>query len=162
MAWDLVKLADRLKADNDQFCLSIRQWRKFSAPVRLRWRSVPFSRSDAPSIPKMRGVYAFIITVTADDLPMNGYVTYIGETGDDSQETLRSRFMSYFSEMRDCSRPVHYILKKYRRFLHFHYSKVPDRRRNLKHIEMILCDAMVPPYNVKDFSLEMRRGKKVL
>ena len=162
MAWDLVKLADRLKSDKEDFCLSIRQWKQFKSPVKLGWNSVPFCRSDATAVPKTRGVYAFIITLGTDSIPPNGYVTYVGETGNDSRETLQSRFVSYFSEMKDESRKVHYILRKYRRYLHFYFSKVPNRRHNLKQIEMILCDTLVPPYNVKDFSLEMRRGKKVL
>lgn len=162
MPHNLVKLVDRLKADSEEFWLSPKQWKKSKVPTSLKWSSARFDKADVLAIPKVRGIYAFAIEVCSHGFPPHGYVMYVGETGHDSKETLRSRFLSYFAEMTEQSRPVHYALLKYRKYLSFCYTRIPDKRRNLRKLETVLCDALIPPYNVQDFSLEMRRGKKAL
>ena len=106
-----------------------------------------------------RGVYSFLIAFHSDGFPPHGYLMYVGETGNKSKETLRSRFLSYFSEMKDQSRSIHYVLLK-SKYLHFQFSAVSDKRRNLRKVEESLCDALIPPYNVRDFSAEMRAAKR--
>jgi hypothetical protein len=64
MVWDLVKVVNRLKEDHEDFWLSPKQWKKFSVTADLRWRSVSFCRDEAQDVPKIRGVYAFIITAS--------------------------------------------------------------------------------------------------
>jgi len=163
MPEDLVKLVDRLKKDREEFWLSKTQWKRSKVPKTLVWNSVIFRRSESTAIPATRGVYAFQIKYSSGGIPQHGYLMYVGETGNrNSQETLRSRFLSYFSEMQAKERSLHYVLCKYEDYLYFHYSPISDRRRNLKNIEAWLCDTLVPPYNVKDFSVEMRKAKKAL
>ena len=159
MPEDLVKLVDRLKSDSVEFWLSPTQWRRSRVPKTLAWNFVRFKKSEAAVVPTARGVYAFLVACSSNGMPPYGYLMYVGETGNDSQETLHSRFLGYFREMREKSRPVHYVLNKYKKHLYFHYSQVPDRRRNLKNLEAALCDALIPPYNVRDFSAEMRNAK---
>ncbi len=162
MPEDLVKLVDRLKKDREEFWLSKTQWKRSKVPKTLKWNSVRFRKAESTAVPASRGVYAFLIKFCSDGIPPHGYLMYVGETGNDSQETLRSRFLGYFSEMQAKERSIHYVLCKYENHLYFHYSLVLDRRRNLKRIEAWLCDTLVPPYNVKDFSVEMRKAKKAL
>jgi hypothetical protein len=159
MPEDLVRLVDRVKEDCEVFWLSPTQWRRSSVPQTLAWNFVRFRRAEAGQVPMSRGVYAFLIAFRANGIPPHGYLMYVGETGDEGQETLHSRFLTYFQEMQKQSRPVHYILRKYAKYLYFHFSKVSDRRRNLKKIETALCDALIPPYNVRDFSAEIRNAK---
>jgi excinuclease UvrABC nuclease subunit len=120
---------------------------------------VRFRKDQAATVPRSRGVYAFLVAFLSDGFPPHGYLMYVGETGDDNQQHLRSRFRSYFLEMGQESRPIHYILRKYEKYLYFHFSAVADRRRNLKKLEAALCDALIPPYNVRDFSAEIRNAK---
>jgi hypothetical protein len=159
MPEDLVKLVNRVKKDSEEFWLSPTQWRKSTVPSTLIWDFVRFTRTEAADVPASRGVYAFLVAFSPAGFPPHGYPMYIGETGNDGQETLHSRFVSYFREMEEQSRPVHYVLNKYKRYLYFHFSEVTDKRRNLKKLEKALCDTLIPPYNVRDFSAEMRNAK---
>ena len=160
MALNLVTLVDRIKADSEEFWLSPTQWRKSTVPQMLIWKSVRFSKTKASSVPVSRGVYSFVIACCTKGLPQHGYLVYVGETGNTSKETLRSRFLSYFSEMKDQSRSVHYVLRKYQQYLYFQFCEVHDKRRNLRKVEESLCDALIPPYNVRDFSADMRAAKR--
>src|ERR1035441_5109622 len=155
MPEDLVKLVDRLKKDREEFWLSKTQWKRSQVPKTLAWNSVRFRKSESPAIPTSRGVYAFLIKFTKDGIPPHGYLVYVGETGQGSLETLRSRSVSFVSELQSPERAVHYVLCKYENHLYFLYSPVLDKRRNLKTIESSLCDTLVPPYNVKDFSVDI-------
>lgn len=159
MPEDFVKLVDRLKSDSIEFWLSPTQWRRSKVPRKLLWKYVPFKKSEATVVPTSRGVYAFLVTNSPSGLPPHGYLMYIGETGNQSQETLHSRFLSYFREMKDESRGVHYVLNKYEKYLYFHFCEVTDKRRNLRKLEEALCDTLVPPYNFRDFSAELRNAK---
>jgi len=158
----LVKLVNRLKSDQERFWLSKKQWKASSVPDTLDWQWVSFKKSDAQSIPRTRGLYAFTVECSAPGIPPHGYIMYVGEVGHTGNETLRSRFRSYFYEMKRDERPVHYILNKYTKHLFFYFCEVPDRRKSLFKIETALCDTLIPPYNVNDFSMDMKRGVKVL
>jgi hypothetical protein len=158
----MVDLVDNLKKDHLNCWLSPSQWRKTTVPTTLRWNAVRFNKSEATAVPNVRGVYAFLITFSRAGFPPHGYIVYIGETGSLGQETLHSRFLTYFREMDKETRAVHYVLKKYRSHMYFHFSEIPDKRRDLKKLESALCDTLVPPYNVRDFSAEMKKAVRAL
>lgn len=160
MVFDFVDVVDRLKADRVEFCLSPTQWQQSKAPSNLSWDRVSFKKSEAADVPRARGVYAFIVELYKKGLPSHGYIMYVGETGHTSNETLRSRFLSYFGERQKQLRAIHYALLKYEKYLYFHFSEVTDRNRSLKELEQVLLDTFIPPYNMRDFSIEISRARK--
>ena len=153
-------IVDELKSDMESFFFCKKRLREYEPIGFLSWDRVKFVKSSAQDIPSERGIYAFMIEFVKDGLPPNGYIMYVGETGDTSRRTLHDRFLSYFSEIKTKTRPIHKILRKYRQYAYFHFSKVSDKRRSLKKLERKLCDALVPPCNVRDFSVDLKTAKR--
>ena len=160
MSFDLVKLVDQLKTDEQTFFLSPKQWNASSVPPDLDWDWVPFDKDHADAVPSDRGVYAFVVELDKAGIPPHGYVMYVGETGNKSKETLHTRFLSYFREMKKQCRAVHYALIKYKEHMYFHFSRITDNRRNLRKVEESLCSTLIPPCNRRDFDWKLRRARR--
>ena len=60
MALDIVKEIDGLIKYKKTFILSPVQWQKLGIP-KVKWKSVKFSTANKTHIPKVRGIYTFII-----------------------------------------------------------------------------------------------------
>lgn len=156
---DFVKHVDELKSSKHNFFINAADWNKISLPVKLNWKKAKFKKSNASSIPKNSGVYAFLISPENDSLPPFAFLMYIGITGykADSPSTLRDRYMNYIKEEVDLIRPnVHYTLNKYKDNIYFYYAAVDRDTYPLKDIETSLNDALIPPCNINDYSAEMR------
>lgn len=154
---DFVKQVDRLKQDASHICLSPELWKDSTVPDFLRWADVRFSKNERTKIPTARGVYAFVIEFRKAHLPPNHHIVYFGEVGERGSGTLRSRFLSYFSEMKSKkNRAVHYPLEKYKEHIFFHFCAIPDKRRSVKKLEKQLTRTFVPPYNIRDFDTDLR------
>ncbi|MFT0625647.1 hypothetical protein ACMHYQ_23670, partial [Ectopseudomonas guguanensis] len=97
---DFVKHVDELKSSKHNFFINAADWNKISLPVKLNWKKAKFKKSNASSIPKNSGVYAFLISPENDSLPPFAFLMYIGITGykADSPSTLRDRYMNYIKE----------------------------------------------------------------
>lgn len=161
MALDLVDTVHSYKKYQERFALRPASWRAFSTSRRLTWSKVRFNVGNKAAIPKVRGVYAFVVGGEHDSLPPHGYVMYIGETGHGNNRTLRVRFGEYLKEQQTEKRPgVHYMLKCWRTCLYFCYAEITDRRLNLKKLEKALNDAMFPPFSTNDFTATIRRARK--
>jgi len=154
---DFVKLVEHLKKDSQTICLSPDLWEKSNVPDSISWTDVKFTKSEKSKIPTERGVYAFVIELRKSHFPPNHHIVYFGEVGEKGNETLRSRFSSYFSELkRPKKRAVHYPLTKYKKFIYFYFCAVPDRRRSVKKLEKHLTGTFVPEYNLRDFDSDLR------
>ncbi|MFC1461718.1 hypothetical protein ACFLQR_04290 [Verrucomicrobiota bacterium] len=83
---------------------------------------------------------------------------YVGMTGSDGGGTLRIRYSGYLSEKNVLRRPkIHYMLNKWPNDLYFYYAEI-GRRHDIPTVEQKLCDAIIPPCNINDFSAEIRRA----
>lgn len=154
---DFVKLVEHLKKDGSHICLSPELWRKSKVPDCLRWTNVKFAKNERVSIPNARGVYAFVVEYRKLCLPPNHHIVYFGEVGEKGNETLRSRFLSYFRELKSSKRrAVHYPLQKYKSHIYFYFCAVPDMRRSVKKLEKQLTGTFVPEYNLRDFDADLR------
>lgn len=152
MALDIVQQIDVLKKYKKEFILSPLQWRNFNI-TGLTWHKVRFCEENRLTIPEVRGVYCFMIEHRNDSFPPHGYMAYVGLVGQGNSRTLRIRYADY---LRDQNRPkrihIYELLTRWKNCIYFYYAPVPDRRKSLAKIETALLDAIVPPFNKKDFT----------
>lgn len=154
MALDVVDEIEGLKRYKKTFILSPDQWERLDIPD-LNWQHVKFTTDNRTTIPKVRGIYLFMIKFNTEFLPSHGYIAYVGLTGDTNQRTLNIRYGDY---LRDQIRPkrihIYELLNKWKNHIYFCYAEVPDMTVELAGIETNLLDSLIPPYNRKDFSGE--------
>jgi len=130
--------------------LSPFQWKACSLPVDLSWKAVKFNRPNATNIPKVRGVYTFLVQPGIANHPCCSYLLYVGKT---EGQTFRGRYRQYLREWRagDQSQRPHVtdMLEKWAGFLWFCFAKV-QKRNLIEDVENALLTAYLPPSN-KDF-----------
>ncbi len=158
MVHDFVQRVDDLRADRRSFYVSPRRWRTCRISSSLAWSEVKFSKHNEPSIPKKRGVYAFVVRHENGRFPAHGFIMYVGITGQRSTaRTLHARYRDYLREREVNKRPkVHYMLRKYEDDLHFSFVAFDDPAIDLGELELDLNDALLPPVVMKDFTAEIR------
>lgn len=157
MAVDIVDQVDALKKYKKSFILSPSQWSALTLGS-LTWECVKFEKGNKTSIPKVRGIYCFIIKHEHPALPSNAYIAYIGLVGDSNNRGLRVRYSDYLREQRRPKRlHVNIMLNKWKDYIYFYYVKIPDKRRSLESIETKLLDSIIPPFNKNDFSGDFGR-----
>lgn len=157
------KLADILVHSPD-FHLVPKNLAALKLPVTLAWQQVAFNKSQTSVVFQQPGVYAFAIQHAAAGLPPHSYVIYIGEVGSERRgpRTLQKRFLEYFGEkVRPKRQHVNYFLNAWETCLMFYFAAVDPNVANLKALEAALNDAMLPPYSVNDFSVEVRPMKRL-
>ena len=160
MGYDLIPSVDDLRLAKQEFMLSPQQWRTLDIPS-LDWEFVRFSKENKETIPQKKGIYCFIIRHDHAALPMHGYIAYVGLTGKSEQRNLRVRYSEY---LRDQVRPkrihIHQMLNRWSDDLYFYFSVVENNDIGLTTIETALLDALIPPFNEKDFSAELGQNIK--
>jgi hypothetical protein len=162
MALDLVRLVNsQMKPFMQMFVINPRQWRKFATTTKLSWNKVKFTAGNKASVPRSRGLYAFVAENNECQLPPHGYVMYVGIAGDTSTHTLRDRYGNYLRDKKVKKRAgIHYMLNNWGAGLYFHYALVADKRLSLHKLEKSISDTMMPPFSTNDFSVEIREAKK--
>ena len=130
-----------------------------SLPTNLSWSPVPFKPESKSLVATQRGVYAFVVKSAFSDLPIHGYVMYMGITGKSSEaRTLRVRYNDYLVHQK-LARPkkrigIHNMLNLWKDCLYFYFAPVPQPH-DLSAIEIALNDCLVPPFVQDDFSAEV-------
>lgn len=159
---DIVAASDEFASFNKSFYVDLSKWKAFRASVALTWQRTRFEKSNLSGIPKERGVYAFTLLLESDDLPIHGYILYMGITGDDSGSELNKRYSQYLADARYMSkRPkVCAMLDKWSGDLFFNFAPVPDRRVSLRKIESSFLSAIVPPVNESDINGAVSAARK--
>ena len=111
---DVIRPRKDVRTYRVNFLLWKEQWDAYIAPpIPLNWKCVKFEENNAAQIPTEKGIYAFVIEPRLPQFPSHGYVTYIGETGHNSNRNLRKRFgfpLLEFVKASDNST----VVKKYR------------------------------------------------
>lgn len=158
---DLIKNVDQHKANLHEFYLDLKSWRKFESKFKLNWQQIKFDSQNQINVPKERGIYTFTAALSSSELPIHGYIMYMGIAGEESGGTLNSRFQNYLGDLRRKSgRPkVYYMLEKWKGDLFFSFVSVPDRRVSLRKLETEFLSAIRPPINVRDFEASITHAR---
>lgn len=134
-----------------RFVLSPDQWRGCQLPVPLNWTVVPFTTTNAGTVPdNCAGVYSFVVKPGIANHPECAYLLYVGmvETQD-----FRARYRQYLREKAKGShsrRPhVTDMLLKWDGFLSFCYAPIVATHV-IESVENALLAAYLPPAN-RDF-----------
>ena len=155
--FDIVDATKRYKAEKYEFFLSMKSWKKFRTRYKLTWSKERFIEGGHTVIPDERGIYFFTIELSPSKLPSHGYILYIGEAGQDSQNTLRRRYVQYVREWKGGrGRPaVKFMIDNWMGDLFFNVASLPDTKVDLKQLETSLLNALIPPINKRDFDAEI-------
>lgn len=155
---EFLDLAGILKAHELSFKLVPAHLTGFSSKVTLGWEAVRFVPANANAVPNRKGVYAFVVEEPGKGLPPHGYVMYVGKAGDGAH-SLRKRFQNYLQDQKRPRRPnIYHLLNRWRGVLSFYYAEIENATIQLTEVETALNDALVPPFNKKDFSATFRRA----
>lgn len=135
-------------------------WRDAAAANALNWEKVEFGAETINEVPEQRGIYAFSICVKNSIMPTHGVLVYFGETS----RTLRTRYKEYVRDSeRGSKRPrFENLFRLWPNDLDFFFAPIDDNNCDLRAIERILNDAVIPHCVTKDFSAEIRRMVPVL
>lgn len=136
-------------------------WRSVTVPQLPSWQKVKFGDGDKKeNIPSKPGIYALRINIDHSALPSNGVIAYIGISSD----SLRKRYGDYLYERKEGSkRPkIRNLLDLWGNNLDFVFWVIERKLATLKKIEKRLNDAVMPPFNINDFSGEVKRIRKIL
>ena len=156
------KAMARLSRYEQRFVLSPDRFKGGSVLPALAWNTINFSKAAITTVASTPGLYAFSIVTQRQGLPPHGYVLYIGQTGAKKySRTLRVRAGEYLKEKKTGKRKhVWEFLNKWSGHLSFHFASVDPKTENLEALEQGLNDALMPPYSVNDFSVEIKAQKK--
>ena len=135
-------------------------WQNYAPVLALTWKRLKYESAQVPA--DDRGVYAFVLDLSrlaAGPFPPLAAMLYVGETGDVSAETLRSRLRNYRNKraQRDRAR-LWLMLDQWSAHLEFYYAVV-SAGTSTKACETALLDALLPPANKKDFSATVRLAR---
>ena len=151
---DLVKWTKKYKGDAHEFFLDFSSWKKFKTKHKLVWQRVPFKPESRDLVPQERGIYVFCAVLDEGQLPMHGYLLYVGITGDGTSESnLRIRYGQYVRNLKnEDGRPaVFYMMDNWRDALAFDFVAIPDPAVDLGQMESDFINAVMPPVNKRDF-----------
>ena len=145
------------------FYLWPKQLTGLTLPVKLTWSRIRFEAANTKLIAQKPGVYAFVIQHDDGNLPAHGYVAYIGETGEDGTvRTLRDRYGDYLRNQQWPKREnIYEMLNKWEPCLYFHFAAVDVAAVDIMQVERLLNDALIPPYNKRDFSPVIKKMKRI-
>ncbi len=156
------KEMSHLSRHEQRFILSPRRFKGGVPLPPLNWATVNFNAQQIKTVVAQPGMYAFSVVANRLGLPPHGFVLYIGQTGaKHDARTLRIRAGEYLKEKKTGKRRhVWEFLNKWSGHLHFHFAPLDPKTNDLEDVEKNLNDALMPPYSVNDFTLEIKAQKK--
>ena len=149
MSFDLVDFRPILAHLRDhaieRVVLSPKLWADCKLSIPLHWTVVKYDKSEKDKLPKTTGVYTFIVKPGIANHPECSYLLYVGKT---DQQTLRTRFLQYFSEAKKKKGRAHIklMLDIWKDHLWYCFATIDDASI-IDDIENALRDAYVPPMN---------------
>ena len=96
-------------------------------PHSCDWKRKRFVAANRNSIPKSKGIYAFVLVPKYNDFFETRYLFYVGKTN----RTLWQRFEEYLKEMSGEGKPrkkVFKMLNQYSGQLYFYYTEISDSK----------------------------------
>ena len=154
---DLINFTKKYKGGLHEFFLDAESWKTFKTRHKLSWQKERFAEAHHSVIPKERGIYAFTFELTPNQLPLHGYILYIGITGDTSAANLYKRYAQYLRHLKnEDGRPaIFYMLKNWADDLFFNFVTLPKTSVSLETLERQLLTAIIPPVNKKDLGADI-------
>lgn len=157
---DWMPLARQFGNCKRTFILHVPSWKSYVAKPVLTWKSVPYDSDEDPD--DERGVYAFVLDAgehSPSPIPPFSCVLYVGETGEASNATLKSRLENYRNKKAQRERPrIYGLLEQWGDSLFFYYATIAPGA-STKECETALLDALLPPANSKDFSAKVSNAR---
>lgn len=157
-AWE--ELGRQFRACRRKFILHVPSWQDYKPPIALQWQSLKYESKKEPV--DKRGVYAFVLdssTLAPGLFLPHACVLYVGETGDVSTATLKSRLVNYRNKKAQRNRArIWAMLDQWGPHLLFYYATIAQDV-STKACETALLDALLPPANNKDFSATVRLAR---
>lgn len=100
-------------------------------------------------------------SLSLSKLPHDGYILYVGITGDTSGATLYSRYPQYVTNLKkEHRRPaVFFMLKNWSSDLFFNYVLLAGSTVDLGKMEKSLLSGVVPPVNKRDIEATITAAK---
>lgn len=166
----VARLAIALKDHRKTFLLYPRHWKSFPKNISLKWNTqCCLKEAEAQSVPRQRGIYALVVHHPNTNFPSNNYLFYVGLVGDkkkkgiiNNERSLKARFREYLREEKALGRALVWeMLRQFRGHVYFQFVTIPDKRIRLSQIETALLDALLPPCNEEDFSIEVGKAVKI-
>lgn len=109
------------------------------------WNKVKFTKSNRSRIPKVKGVYCFVLQPKLVNLFETKYLFYIGKTN----RTLWVRYKEYLDDQAGKGKPrnkVFEMLTQYADYLYFYYTTIPVSA-DVDSCEEKLLNTFVPRVN---------------
>ncbi|MDE0472206.1 MAG: hypothetical protein OXH57_09720 [Ekhidna sp.] len=133
------------------------RWQKFCDDHKLTWEFIPFESNLVDQIPELPGMYCFYIGHNLQCLPKLGLSLYGGIA---TKQTLKARFKNYLREKNSPNGRINVrkFLNVFEGELFFGWVISKDTS-TLAELEKAFNDAMMPPYSIRDFSAEVRKGR---
>lgn len=158
---DWKSLAREFRDCKRTFIPHVASWQGYQPLATLTWKRIKYDSVHQPV--NCRGVYAFVLCpemVLSKNVPPFGFILYVGETGDNSKATLRSRLASYRNKRAQKSRArVYSMIDIWKDHLYFYFAEVCAGVET-RQCEKTLLDALLPPCNEKDFSAIVSNARK--
>lgn len=156
---DLIADADRIRKYSERFTLDPERWKNFAPIASLNWNSVKFEAASRPVVPRVRGLYVFVLKLYSNsaeegNFPSNGYILYGGIT----ERTLWQRFGEYLRENGKRLR-IYQMITNWNENLYFYYSEIPDVSIDLNVLEKQFNDSTLPPFSQFDFSSDVKLAR---
>lgn len=157
--YDLIAHSDRMKKYTEKFILDPERWRNFTPIASMNWNYVKFEVNSRPSVPRVRGLYAFVLKLYGDateevKFPSNGYILYGGIT----DRTLWTRFGEYLRENGKRLR-IFQMITHWPDNLYFYYTEIPDTSIDLKSLEKQFNNSVLPPFSQYDLSADVKLAR---
>lgn len=129
----------------ERLILSPRLWAECRLSTTLQWTVVKYDKSEKDKLPETTGVYTFIVKPGIANHPECSYLLYVGKT---DHQTLKTRFLQYFSEAKKKKGRAHIkvMLDVWKDHLWYCFASIDDASI-IDDIENTLLNAYVPPMN---------------
>lgn len=160
----------RFHAETDQITLHSQEavlypklWKRYGPVRSLTWKVLPFNEATRSKVPKTQGLYAFVVQPEISDLPVHGWLFYIGEVGATASpaRTFWKRYDEYLGELSKVTRPkMSVLLNRYKGYIKFYYCELDPTAVDLKAVEAELITAAWPTANIKDFDVQYRQVRR--
>lgn len=161
---DFIKDTDEVKLHTECITLYPELWKRYAKNYGLKWKVAKFDEVSKPTIPKEKGIYAFVVVPDLGDLPPSSWLFYIGEVGATNSQNrhFNKRYSEYIDEFRIATRPkLAMLFNRYKGHIYFYYCAIdPNNNMDIKDIESELITAAWPFANIKDFAVRMRKSRR--
>jgi len=135
-----IDLVTQAKGHTQDFILWPKQWKAYPGHS-LQWQTFKFTKGGLKEVPKMPGVYAFMVKPNIEGSLEASYLYYIGKT----TRTLRKRCQEYLRDQNlKKGRPrVFDLLSRFKGRVYFACAPVDPPHQ----VEDDLIMALIPPAN---------------